>query len=95
MLIDSTITKIDFLKRLGCEECLHGSDTLLHHLIGTHDLLKQWGAEEYVQDAGLYHSVYGTEYFQPNLNVTLKFQDFEGNVLKLLELLCSNQKNSF
>ena len=70
MLIDSTITKIDFLKRLGCEECLHGSDTLLHHLIGTHDLLKQWGAEEYVQDAGLYHSVYGTEYFQPNLNVT-------------------------
>ncbi|SVB35311.1 uncharacterized protein METZ01_LOCUS188165, partial [marine metagenome] len=34
---------------MGCEECLHGSDTLLHHLIGTHDLLKQWGAEEYVQ----------------------------------------------
>ena len=70
MLIDSTITKIDFLKRLGCEECLHGSDTLLHHLIGTRDLLKHWGAEEYVQDAGLFHSVYGTEYFQPNIKVT-------------------------
>ena len=70
MLIDSTITKIDFLKRLGCEECLHGSNTLLHHLIGTRDLLKQWGAEEYVQDAGLFHSVYGTEYFQPNIKVT-------------------------
>ena len=69
-MIDLISTKIDFLKQLGCNECMHGTDTLLHHLIGTRTLLREWGAKEYVQDAGLYHSVYGTEYFQPNLNVS-------------------------
>ena len=93
VLIDSTITKIDFLKQLGCEECLHGADTLLHHLIGTHDLLKQWGAEEYIQDAGLYHSVYGTEYFQPNLNITREqVREIIGTEAeRLVDLFCTCQ----
>ena len=92
-MIDLISTKIDFLKQLGCNECMHGTDTLLHHLIGTRTLLREWGAKEYVQDAGLYHSVYGTEYFQPNLNVTRdQVREIIGiDAERLVDLFCSCQ----
>ena len=62
---DSTTTKIDYLTALGCDKVLHSGMTLLDHLIGVRDILKEEGAPEYVQDAGLFHSVYGTAYFMP------------------------------
>jgi hypothetical protein len=61
--------KIDFLKSLGCDSVKHSNQTLLSHLIGVHDLLKEWNAPEYLQDAGLFHSVYGTTYFKPKMTV--------------------------
>lgn len=45
----------------------HGKRTLLTHLMGTRDLLRSWGADEAVQDAGLFHSVLGTTAFAPRL----------------------------
>ena len=62
---DLTSTKIDFLKSLGSDKVKHGDQTLLEHLIGTRDKLKGMGKPEYLQDAGLFHSVYGTAYFMP------------------------------
>ena len=62
---DLTSTKIDFLKSLGSDKVKHGDQTLLEHLIGTRDKLKGVGKPEYLQDAGLFHSVYGTAYFMP------------------------------
>ena len=56
--------KIDFLKSLGCDSVKHKNQALLSHLIGVHNLLKEWGAPEYLQDAGLFHSVYGTSSFK-------------------------------
>ena len=62
---DLISTKIDFLKTLGTDKVKHGNQTLLEHLIGTKDKLKDMGKPEYLQDAGLFHSVYGTAYFMP------------------------------
>ena len=57
--------KIDFLKSIGSDKVKHSGGTLLEHLIGTSEELKKLGAPEYLQDAGLFHSVYGTAYFMP------------------------------
>ena len=67
-MTDLTFTKkIDFLKSIGSDKTEHsGSRTLLEHLIGTSEKLKEMGAPQYLQDAGLFHSVYGTAYFMPN-----------------------------
>ena len=64
---DSISTKIDFLKQLGSDKIKHRNQSLLEHLIGVRDILKKWGASEYVQDGGLFHSVYGTAHFKPQL----------------------------
>ena len=58
-------SKIEFLRNLGCDEINHTNQTLLEHLIGVYKLLKSWNVPEYIQDAGLFHSVYGTSYFKP------------------------------
>jgi len=64
---DLTFTKkIDFLKSIGSDKIEHSGATLLEHLIGTSEKLKDMGAPQYLQDAGLFHSVYGTVYFMPD-----------------------------
>ena len=64
---DLTFTKkIDFLKSIGSDKIEHSGETLLEHLIGTSEKLKEMGAPQYLQDAGLFHSVYGTVYFMPD-----------------------------
>ena len=67
-MTDLTFTKkIDFLRSIGSDKTEHsGSRTLLEHLIGTSEKLKKMGAPQYLQDAGLFHSVYGTVYFMPD-----------------------------
>ena len=63
---DLTSTKIDFLKSIGSDKVNHAGDqTLLDHLVGTMNKLRDMGKPEYLQDAGLFHSVYGTAYFMP------------------------------
>ena len=42
----------------------HSGETLYEHLLGVQKNLKDMGAPEYLQDAGLFHSVYGTSSFQ-------------------------------
>ena len=56
--------KIDFLKNLDADKTKHTGGTLLEHLIGVHDILKEWNVSEHIQDAGLFHSVYGTASFK-------------------------------
>ena len=66
---DSISIKIDFLKQLGSDKVKHKNQSLLEHLIGVRDILKKWGVPEYIQDGGLFHSVYGTTYFKPQLTM--------------------------
>tara|TARA_Y100000361_G_C10965986_1_gene241328 strand:- start:25 stop:459 length:435 start_codon:yes stop_codon:yes gene_type:complete len=58
-------TKIDFLKNIGFDRIKHKEEdfNLLHHLIGTKNIIKDRGGPEYLQDAGLFHSVYCTQSF--------------------------------
>ena len=64
-------TKIDFLIKIGADKIDHlgplgvTTGTLLEHLIDTSKSLRDMGCEDFVQDAGLFHSVYGTAYFMP------------------------------
>jgi hypothetical protein len=57
--------KTDFLKSIGSDKVKHGEQTLLDHLIDTHDILQESREEQFLLDAGLFHSVYGTASFMP------------------------------
>lgn len=56
--------KLQFLSQFGAGGVGHSGHVLLDHLKGTAALLEAWGVDEAVRDAGLFHSVYGTESFQ-------------------------------
>lgn len=56
---------VDLLVRHGTGAQAHaGGRSLLDHLVGTHDLLEQWGNTRAVCLGGLLHSIYGTTHFQ-------------------------------
>src|SRR5262249_28944410 len=48
----------------GAAKTRHGRRTFLEHLIGTWRILQLWPQPEALCPAGLFHSVYGTEYFR-------------------------------
>jgi hypothetical protein len=54
---------IAFLRLHRAEAIGHSSADLLSHLEGVQLSLKAWGARDVVCNAGLFHSVYGTEAF--------------------------------
>lgn len=52
-----------FLIDAGADTVAHSGRTFYAHLIGTHDLLEQWGNAADICSAGLFHAVYGTKAF--------------------------------
>jgi (p)ppGpp synthase/HD superfamily hydrolase len=54
----------DFLVSYGTDKIPHSDTPFLAHLIGVYKDLKEWGCDEHVVLAGLFHSIYGTEQFQ-------------------------------
>jgi hypothetical protein len=52
------------LDDIGAVDVEHPSGTLAGHLRGTYDLLASWSCSDETCLAGLYHSVYGTEFFR-------------------------------
>ena len=55
---------VEFLKGLGADRVKHSQRTFLEHLVDTAALLARWGATPRACKAGLFHSIYGTEYFK-------------------------------
>ncbi len=55
------------LSNIGTDRVAHRNGTLLKHLQGTWDLLREWQNPETVCLAGLYHSVYSTGGFEQQL----------------------------
>jgi len=55
---------VEYLKGLGTDKLSHSGRSLLDHLIGVSNLLKENGRDEVDQAAGLFHSIYGTEYYK-------------------------------
>ena len=59
------IPLVDYLKDIGCDKQKHsgGSRSLLHHLVAVSILLSERGCSDDLCKAGLFHSIYGTEYY--------------------------------
>ena len=55
---------LDLLHALGADDNPHTMRTLTAHLVGTAELLAAWGNPEPVCTAGLFHSIYGTQYYK-------------------------------
>lgn len=58
---------IEFLTSLGGARSCHTGRTLNDHLAGTFKILDAWGCAEYLKGAGLFHSVYGTTFYESDL----------------------------
>jgi ribosomal protein L16 Arg81 hydroxylase len=58
---------IAFLEEGGARGVAHSGRTFLDHLLGTAEILQRWGGGAALVKAGLFHSVYGTEYFRDSL----------------------------
>jgi hypothetical protein len=63
-VINPVGSHVDFLLDIGADRVPHGGRTLLTHLEGTRRLLIAWNAPLAWCDAGLCHSVYGTDRFE-------------------------------
>ena len=64
-LVMASEAALTFLKRMGCDTAEHDTGcTFLEHLSGVANVLASWGEPESVANAGLFHSIYGTELFQ-------------------------------
>jgi hypothetical protein len=61
---------IDFLYKKNCHGIKHSHSNFFNHLIGTFNILKKWRQPENLCIAGMFHNIYGNNYFDPNLNVT-------------------------
>lgn len=92
----------DILKRLerfGISSISHGQTTLLTHLRGTRNILESWGCALYVCDAGLCHSIYGTESFSKAL-ITLDGRQYVQELIgveaeRMAYLFGAHKKESF
>jgi hypothetical protein len=59
--------RLELLRALGFAALEHDSHVpFLAYLCGTRRLLAAWGARPAICDAGLFQSVYGTEYVEPD-----------------------------
>jgi Domain of unknown function (DUF6817) len=59
--------RLELLRALGFGTLRHDSHVpFLSHLCGTRRLLGTWNERRSLCDAGLFHSVYGTEFFEPD-----------------------------
>ena len=61
---DPPLTQLEVLHRLQTDTQHHSAGTLFDHLLATRELLAEWGNDADVCAAGLFHSIYGTEYFR-------------------------------
>jgi hypothetical protein len=62
-MIESKLTQF-LIVQAKADQTRHSGRSLFDHLVGTHDLLQRWGNREEVCDAGLFHSIYGTNAFR-------------------------------
>jgi hypothetical protein len=56
--------RLRFLREANTERMPHSERGLFDHLLGTRQLLVEWGARPALCDAGLFHSIYSTEYYE-------------------------------
>ncbi|MDP2571973.1 hypothetical protein Q8W40_07275 [Vibrio penaeicida] len=90
--------KFEALKALGAGDFQHLNGSLIIHLEGTQRILKEWGASEVLQTAGLFHAAYGTAGFD-EIMVSLDKRNEIAGVIgveeeELVYLYCSCDRDS-
>ncbi|NKC02202.1 MAG: hypothetical protein GKR90_27385 [Pseudomonadales bacterium] len=77
----------------------HEKGTLRDHLVGTYNLLSDWDNPVSVALGGLFHSIYGTQYYRTSstgLNSRSKIADIIGEEAEeLAYLFCVTDRNGF
>lgn len=58
---------LKFLRQYSADKNPHSTGSLMDHLLGTCEILRQWDASHEICLAGLFHSVYGTESYVERL----------------------------
>ena len=90
---------LDALYRFGADKIEHSTRKLSDHLIGTHKLLESWTAPRETCLAGLFHSIYGTQYFKNQtgrLHERKNVQKIIGQQAELLVyLFCATDRREF
>lgn len=56
--------RLRFLRKASTEQMPHSEVGLFDHLLGTRRLLVEWEARPALCDAGLFHSIYGTDHYE-------------------------------
>jgi len=85
----------EFLKESGADTLNHSGRTLFDHLVGVEQLLKKHGRSETEQRAGLFHSIYGTEYYTKSESLNIqrdKIRELIGEQSELLAFLFCKTK---
>ena len=57
----------NFLVEVGTKDYPHGQSKLYDHLVGTWTILKELKCSENICNAGLFHSIYGTQIFEARM----------------------------
>ena len=57
-------SRLRFLRKARAEQMPHSEVGLFDHLLGTRQLLVEWGSRPALCDAGLFHSIYSTEHYE-------------------------------
>jgi hypothetical protein len=90
--------KIAFLEEHSAHTSAHSSSSLLRHLLGTYEILHGWGMRPALCNAGLFHSIYGTETYRhtsipPSLRARLR--DLIGDEAEaLVHIFCRMMRGS-
>lgn len=91
--------KLEFLRSRDADTIGHSERSLLAHLLGCRRLLISWGAGAPLVDAGLFHSVYGTEFFRspsiPESDRSLVRNLIGTQAERLVWLYCRLQRTHF
>ena len=86
----------EYLLQLETNNINHSNKNFYEHLCNVEDILKICKCEEYVCLSGLYHSIYGTNFFDASLNVQRKkIKEIIGDKAENLVWIFCNAKRPF
>ena len=85
-----------YLLELNTSHIKHSGKSFYEHLCNVEDILKICKCEDYILLAALYHSIYGTNFFNVSLNVSReKIKEIIGEKAENLAWIFCNAKRPF
>jgi len=76
-MIEELERPINYLCSIGADKLRHSKGTLLEHLIGTSNILNNFGRPAVELKAGLFHSIYGTTYYKDSKSLLVEREEIQ------------------